>query len=290
MSEEIQELQRRGLKVISGSVRRPDKAQDSSSNGNLGSPILCLQAVRVHTLLRSLFFAATHWQQVSILMVRVLFLGKESPNLRLRALLHTCLGVYYAVLLKKRAVDHIHVHHGYFSSWIAMVAARLLGIGFSLTLHGSDLLLHGAYIDTKLKYCRSCVTISDYNRRYIFDHFPAIDPKKVIVSRLGVDTLPAAKPLAKSCSNPAGRFQVAGGRPPPCSQGSRIPAARVCPTARYRDSTLNVLSPGRGRNGSVSNCSSAVIDCNDMSHCSVTWRGKIWKHFTGKRKWSFLPA
>ncbi|HZW81234.1 MAG TPA: glycosyltransferase family 4 protein [Candidatus Deferrimicrobiaceae bacterium] len=191
VSEEIQELQRRGVKVIPGSVRRPDKAQGSSSNGVLGSPILCLQPVRMPTLLRSFFFTATHWQQVSILLVRILFLGKESPSLRLRALLHTWLGAYYAVSLQKREVDHIHVHHGYFGSWIAMVAARLLGISFSLTLHGSDLLLHGAYLDTKLKYCRSCLTISDYNRRYIFDHFPAIDPKKVIVSRLGVDTLPA---------------------------------------------------------------------------------------------------
>ena len=208
MSEEIQELQRRGIKVISGSVRRPDKAKDSSSDGDLGSPILCLQAVRALTLLRSLFFAASRWQQVSILLVRVLFLGKESPNLRLRALLHTWLGIYYAFLLKKREVDHIHVHHGYFGSWIAMVAARLLGIGFSLTLHGSDLLLHGAYIDTKLKYCRSCVTISDYNRRYIFDHFPAIDPKKVIVSRLGVDTLPAAKPSRRVAPTPQNSFRL----------------------------------------------------------------------------------
>jgi colanic acid/amylovoran biosynthesis glycosyltransferase len=193
VSEEIQELRRLGVKVVSGSVRRPDKAQDSSSSGVLESPVLCLQPVAVLILLRALFFAAAHWRQISILLVRVLFQGKESPNLRLRALLHTWLGAYYAVSLQKREVDHIHVHHGYFGSWIAMVAARLLGISFSLTLHGSDLLLHGAYLDTKLKYCRSCLTISDYNRRFIFDHFPAIDSKKVIVSRLGVDTLPAAK-------------------------------------------------------------------------------------------------
>jgi len=202
VSEEIQELRRRGVKVISGSVRRPDKAQDSASNGVLESPILCLQPVRVLTMVRSLFFAATHCHQVSILLVRVLFRGKESPNLRLRALLHTWLGAYYAVSLREREVDHIHVHHGYFGSWIAMVAARLLGISFSLTLHGSDLLLHGAYLDTKLKYCLSCVTISDYNRRYIFDHFPVIDPKKVIVSRLGVDAPPAAKLSRRIASNP----------------------------------------------------------------------------------------
>jgi hypothetical protein len=41
-------------------------------------------------------------------------------------------------------VDHVHVHHGYFGSWIGMVAARLLAVDFSMTLHGSDLLLNGA--------------------------------------------------------------------------------------------------------------------------------------------------
>ena len=86
-----------------------------------------------------------------------------------------------------RGVDHIHVHHGYFGSWIGLVAARLLGVGFSMTLHGSDLLLNGAYLDAKLKNCEFCMTISEYNRRYILKHFPGVDPEKIMVSRLGVD-------------------------------------------------------------------------------------------------------
>jgi colanic acid/amylovoran biosynthesis glycosyltransferase len=121
------------------------------------------------------------------LVKRVLLQGRESPKLRLKAVLHTWLGVCYAVMLWGRGVDHIHVHHGYFGSWIGMVASRLLGVGFSLTLHGSDLLLDGAYLDTKLMDCRFCITISKYNRRYILKHFPAIDPRKIVVSRLGVD-------------------------------------------------------------------------------------------------------
>ena len=66
---------------------------------------------------------------------------------RLRALLHTWLGVYYALLMEDYGVGHIHVHHGYFSAWVGMVAARILDIPFSMTLHGSDLLVHAAYLD-----------------------------------------------------------------------------------------------------------------------------------------------
>ena len=55
------------------------------------------------------------------------------------------------------------------SSRIADLLRRvvLLNVGFSLTLHGSDLLVHRAYLDTKLKDCRFCLTISEFNRRYI---------------------------------------------------------------------------------------------------------------------------
>ena len=191
VGEEIRELLRRGVNVIPGSVRRSRTKETSSSNG--GSPVLRLQPLRMLILLQALFLIVARWQQISTLVARILLRGKESPKLRWKALLHTWLGAYYAVLLQKSGVTHIHVHHGYFGSWIAMSAARLLQIPFSMTLHGSDLLLHGVYLDTKLKNCQSCITISDYNRRHILSHFPGIDSKKITVSRLGVDVPPTAK-------------------------------------------------------------------------------------------------
>ena len=187
VGKEIQELRRRGVRVIPGSVRRPDATQSASTNAALGPELLCLQPVRVVTLLRALGLVVRRWERIAGLVGRVLLRGKESPKRRLKALLHTWLGAYYAVLLRDRGVDHVHVHHGYFGSWIGMVAARLLAVDFSMTLHGSDLLLNGAYLDTKLKHCRFCLTISEYNRRHILKNFPAVDPHKIIVSRLGVE-------------------------------------------------------------------------------------------------------
>lgn len=187
VGEEIQELRRLGVQVIAGSVRRSDAGPSGASSAALEPEILCLQPARVLILLRALGLAVRRWRKISDLVARVLLRGKESPKRRLKALLHTWLGAYYAVLLEGRGVQHVHVHHGYFGSWIGMVAARLLGVSFSMTLHGSDLLLNGAYLDTKLKNCRFCVTVSEYNRRYILEHFPAIEASKIMVSRLGVD-------------------------------------------------------------------------------------------------------
>src|SRR5207244_2529735 len=91
------------------------------------------------------------------------------------------------LLLRDRGVEQIHVHHGYFSSWIAMVAARMLGIPFSMTLHGSDLLMHAAHMNTKLRECEFCITVSEFNREHIYAHYPTVDRNKVLVQRLGVE-------------------------------------------------------------------------------------------------------
>jgi colanic acid/amylovoran biosynthesis glycosyltransferase len=181
VSNEIRELRRRGVRVIAGSVRN---TRAESCDGQ--QEILYLQPLRIWILLRALALATRRWRLLSDLLGRILKCGDESTEKRWKALLHTGLGAYYAVQLRGREVCHIHVHHGYFGSWITMVAARLLGVSYSLTLHGSDLLLHGAYLDAKLTNCRFCTTISEYNRRYILGKFPAVDAGKVTVSRLGV--------------------------------------------------------------------------------------------------------
>jgi glycosyltransferase involved in cell wall biosynthesis len=146
-----------------------------------------LQPLSALVLLRGAWLCLRRWGRISELLVRIILRGNEGPIERLKTLLHTWLGACYAVLLENREVDHIHVHHGYFGSWIGMVAARLLGVGYSLTLHGSDLLLHAAYLDVKLANCGFCLTISEYNRRYIVEHYPGIAAQKIVVSRLGVD-------------------------------------------------------------------------------------------------------
>ncbi len=236
VSEEIEELQRRGMNVIAGSACLPDLKQRLVSNALSEANTLYLPPIPILPLLKAFWLAVRRWKKIVGPVTRVLLRGKESPARRLKTLLHTWLGAYYAVLLQERGVDHIHVHHGYFASWIAMVAARLLGASLSVTLHGSDLLLHGAYLDTKLKHCSFCVTISEYNRRYILDRFPEIDAEKIIVSRLGVNTLRHPEPPQEVATAGASRFTfLAVGRLHTVKDHAFL--VRAC--ARLRDCGLN---------------------------------------------------
>ncbi len=183
VADEIDQLRNRGVRVVAGSVRKP-AAEDVYAAGCAAEIVLLPLPISI--FLPAVWLCIKRFQRISGLLLRVLFRGTESPLRRVKALLHTLLGAGYAVLLREFEVDHIHVHHGYFGSWIAMVAARLLGVDFSLTLHGSDLLRDASYLDVKLAHCSFCLTVSEYNRRFILDHYPGVAARKLIVARLGV--------------------------------------------------------------------------------------------------------
>lgn len=184
--QEIRELRRRGITVIPCSALQVTAAPDDDLHP-LAAETLYLQPLQFTLLIRAAWLCLRKFFSLKEFFLRVLAAGAETPSRRLRALSHIWMGACYALLLEKHGVEHIHVHHGYFASWIAMVAARLRGIGFSMTLHGSDLLLHPAYLDIKLKNCTFCATVSEFNRQHILARYPEVEPSKIVLQRMGID-------------------------------------------------------------------------------------------------------
>jgi glycosyltransferase involved in cell wall biosynthesis len=240
--EEIEELRRRGIEVVPCGARRSGGAAREPKLESWAKETLYLQPLGPASALLAAWLCARRCGMFSDLFWRVLVQGRESPGRRMRALLHTWLGACYAHRLKGRGVEHIHVHHGYFASWVAMVAARLLGIPFSMTLHGSDLLLHGAYLDIKLKQSAFCVTVSEFNRRFVLEHHPEIEPDKVVVYRLGV-SLPevAISPVPQRSQS---LMMLAVGRLHPVKDHSFL--LRACHELRNRGTDFVCLVAGEG--------------------------------------------
>jgi len=186
VAQEIQELRKYGVTVIPCSARRASTCLNSDLS-RLADETLYLQTLKLGLLVYAAFLCLAKFPSLKDFFGRALFQGHEPLGRRLRAVLHTWLGVYFALSIEGSGVQHIHVHHGYFASWIAMVAARVLKIDFSMTLHGSDLLVHAAYLDIKLENCKLCLTISEFNRQHILKHHSTLSTDKVVVRRMGID-------------------------------------------------------------------------------------------------------
>jgi colanic acid/amylovoran biosynthesis glycosyltransferase len=180
--EEIRELRKSGRKVVACSFRRPQEIIPDLrvlADETRYIPFMDLRCwVRACALLQSNRLGDLIWRIIR---------GPEPLLKKARALAHTFLGSCLAANLAREEIGHIHAHHGYFASWAGMVAARLLGATFSMTLHGSDLLLRRDYLDCKLQNCDFCITVSDFNRRHILRVYPSVPCAKIHVHRLGVD-------------------------------------------------------------------------------------------------------
>ncbi|HWZ83054.1 MAG TPA: glycosyltransferase family 4 protein [Terriglobales bacterium] len=211
--DEIRELRKRQVRVIccsgkrvsaQGLARNESEFLDEALSFHPLSDTQLVQAVRR--------LGARNYFD---LMLPVLREMRSSPGRHLRSFGHTLLGGALAEDLAPLGVEHIHAHHGYFASWMALVAARLLGIDFSITLHGSDLLVRADLLAAKLSACKFCFTVSNYNREYILRNYPTVAPSKIVVQRLGVDPVPPAsldlpqpEPRRRFCLLSVGRLHT----------------------------------------------------------------------------------
>jgi glycosyltransferase involved in cell wall biosynthesis len=243
VAQEIQELRKCGVTVIPCSARHSSTSLNSDLS-RLAGETLYLQTLKLGLLIYAAFLCLAKFPSLKDFFRRALFQGHEPLGRRLRAVLHTWLGVYFALLIEESGVQHIHVHHGYFASWIAMVAARVLEIDFSMTLHGSDLLIHAAYLDIKLENCKLCLTISEFNRQHILKHHSTLSPDKVVVRRMGIypGTNPCSylKPSLKNRS----LFMLAVGRLHPVKDHAFL--IRACKRLKNRGVPFTCVIAGEG--------------------------------------------
>ena len=201
---QIQELRGRGVEIVACSILQPEGQFDGAQADFYLSPL------RFDVVLAATWIFVCRCPNWFPLVRRAFSSRRESVGRRFRTLLQSWLGVYLAACLRTQGIQHIHVHHGYFAAWVAMVCARILGIGYSLTLHGSDLLVDDNFLDIKLAHCAFCSTISEFNERHIQRQYPEIPREKIVVHRMGVDC--DTTPLMLAAHLPQRYFLLAVGR------------------------------------------------------------------------------
>jgi glycosyltransferase involved in cell wall biosynthesis len=96
--------------------------------------------------------------------------------------------VYYARIMDRREIDHIHVHFAWVQQIMAVVASNLIGVSNSVTLHAFDLFTQPpAIVRRQLEAATRLITISDFHREYIASLCPDIARDDVALVHLSLD-------------------------------------------------------------------------------------------------------
>jgi len=94
----------------------------------------------------------------------------------------------YCRLIQTWEAEHLHAHFGRVGALLAWLAGSMLGIPFSVTLHGSDILVDPyPALGILLQHAKLVVCVSNQIRDKVENNY-GIQPERVAVIRCGVDT------------------------------------------------------------------------------------------------------
>jgi len=181
--DEIREFHQRGVKVVACSVW-PPKDRLPRDMDDVGVRIVLLRPSLVRVLPSAIRLLWHRRKPVLEIMRRAASDPEQSWARRCKLVIHTFLGACLAAKLSNHRVRHIHVHHGYFGAWLATIASTLLEVPYTMTLHGSDLLLHRAFLRIKLEQSVGAFTVSEYNGHVLRGCYPE-SAHKIMLRRLG---------------------------------------------------------------------------------------------------------
>jgi colanic acid/amylovoran biosynthesis glycosyltransferase len=184
--EELLGLERRGLRVMPITVRKPSSpatGQEPLSRRThvlygRPAPILALQALTLLPTFGAGTARAFAWlirDMASVGLFRMIAWK----------LAYQCLmGARLARALRKEGCNHIHVHFAHTPTQIAMYASAFASVPFTVMAHANDIFERGLLLPQKASRAVKLLTISRFNEEYL--RSIGVLPDRLAVVRCGV--------------------------------------------------------------------------------------------------------
>lgn len=112
---------------------------------------------------------------------------KYSPGTLARSLVCFLVAIYWAAVVRRERIAHIHAHFATYATYMAYVISRFTGIGYSFTAHAHDIYMDQTMLAEKVRKADLVVPISEFNRRLLASLCPEASAK-IRVVYCGVDT------------------------------------------------------------------------------------------------------
>lgn len=204
---EVEELRALGYVVHTFSIRRP--AESAIVSEEIRRERAGTQYVLVPENAARLAFASSRALVCSpAALIDALRLARRCspPGIKAKiwSLAYVVEACFLASQLIRCKVEHLHNHIGEGSATVAMLAARLAGITFSVTIHGPGEFDHprSLALDEKIERATFTAAVSDYGRSQLLRWARPRDWPKVKIVRCGVDARFLAPSLKPAPSQP----------------------------------------------------------------------------------------
>lgn len=110
-----------------------------------------------------------------------------SPRQLADNFIHLVGAAYLKKFLESHQVRHLHVHYAFGAADVALFLTLISPIPYSLSIHGSDVLLENPLVEVKLARARFVVSNCRYHIEHLRQRFPFLKRQRFYLVRGGVD-------------------------------------------------------------------------------------------------------
>lgn len=186
---EIREIRRRGIEVEVFSLKGADG--DKSKHAEA-------EELRRDTHYIPFFLSIEVWTSVLYYLltrpgVTLGMLGKiiarniSSPMTLLKSLAVMPKAMTIARRLRKMGIDKIHCHWATVPATASWIVSALNDAEFTFTTHAWDIFKADNMLEEKMAASSGVRTISAFNKQYLLEKYPSINPDKISVIHIGID-------------------------------------------------------------------------------------------------------
>ena len=186
---EILQLQAIGNEIVPFSVHLPTADFEQADVQTLKKNVQCLYGrTKLSVLKDNVYFLLNqpkqYWQALKLLFADSWQLGLFS-RITVGLVYRFLFSASLARTLLNQQCSHLHVHFAHIPTDIAMYAATIANIPFSVTAHANDLFERGWLLPEKVERSAFFATISEFNKQFLIDL--GADETKIKIIRCGVD-------------------------------------------------------------------------------------------------------
>ncbi len=184
---EMLELERQRVPLVIFPLLRADPAVRHAEVERLKAPVHYTSFVSPAILAANLSFLIRKPVRYLRLLGTVLRENWGSANLFFGALGIFPKSVYFARLVERHRIAHIHAHYATHPALCALIASELTGIGFSFTVHAHDIFINRQMLQTKVRKARFVAAISEFNKAYILERTPDLAADRIKIVHCGIE-------------------------------------------------------------------------------------------------------
>ncbi len=182
ISREVEGLTKLGVEIKHLSLHAPKASEVSAEDAHFKNQIFYVFPLKL------LMFIKAHWEflwrmpgKYFYWMYYVVSRRGTKFRDRIRSLYHFAEAIYLAKEIEQQKIQHVHAHFFQGNATIGIILSKLIGITYSVTGHGTALLVDRILIKEKLEHAKFVISISQYNKNFMLSVLPECAAKVFVV-------------------------------------------------------------------------------------------------------------